>query len=262
MSMNDVYIGLYKLNTNHYLGEGAFATVHSATSCRDLKPVAIKIDKNTNINSLKHEANIIAYLNKHLPNADFVPTLYWYGMFANRATMVVSMCQPVLTINPIEVITILEAIHSVNIIHCDIKPDNFMMKAGKLVLIDFGLARTPVVKRVATTTLCGNPRYASYFIYLGQMPIYRDDLISAGYIFMELCGCPFSVIEPTEVIDDSIFHITNIQRRQQRTLAALLSLKIPKHLMQYFEYLYRDDLQTVDYTYLMSLFDNPETTIL
>jgi serine/threonine protein kinase len=258
MLHNHVYIGLYKLDTNHYLGEGAFATVYSATSCRDLKQVAIKIDKNTHINSLKHEANILAYLNKNLPNVAFLPTLYWYGTFANRATIVTPYYKPATRFNPVEVITILQAIHSVNIIHCDIKPDNFMINAEQLVLIDFGLARTPAKKQTLSTTLCGNPRYASYFIYLGHTPDYRDDLISAGYMFMEFCGYSFPVIAQE---NDSIFHTTNLQRKQQRTLTSLLSSNIPKHLMHYFEYLYRDDLQIVDYTYLLSLFDSLEIII-
>jgi predicted Ser/Thr protein kinase len=68
--MNDpVYIGLYKLDKNGFLGEGSFSTVHMATSCRyKSHKVAIKIDKNPGINSVKHEATILAYLNKMLPN--------------------------------------------------------------------------------------------------------------------------------------------------------------------------------------------------
>jgi hypothetical protein len=80
----NIRIGLYILDSSGNLGEGSFSTVHSATYCRaPYHKVAIKIDKHPEINSLKHEASILSYLNKQLPAATFIPTLYWYGIFGN-----------------------------------------------------------------------------------------------------------------------------------------------------------------------------------
>jgi len=261
-----MYIGFYKLDATKCLGEGSFSTVYAATSCRaPYQEVAIKIDKNPDINSVKHEANILSYLNRNLPNAKCIPILYWYGVFGKRACIVTPFYRSLTTtteqLNPIEVINILRTIHELNIVHCDIKPDNFMLmqNTGQLVLIDFGLAQTLNSKLSATTTVIGSLRYASYFVYLGQKPCPRDDLISAGYVFMEqLYNKPFLHINPRPDCKyelDSIYNINNLERKQQRTLNALLSYNLPKHLCMYFHYLYQEHSQ-IDYQYLQSLFQS------
>jgi serine/threonine protein kinase len=257
-----MYIGFYKLNTTQQLGEGSFSTVYLATSSRPpYQTVAIKIDKNPDINSLKHEATILSYLNYHLPSEQCIPTLYWYGVFGKRGCIVTPIYKA-LTIdflNPVEVINILQKIHKLNIVHCDIKPDNFMLtqNTNQLVLIDYGLAYNKTRTINTETTLRGSPRYASYFVYLGQQPQPRDDLISAGYVFMEqIYGMPFeTVVECPDYTYEltSIHHINNVKRKHQRTLEALLSCNLPKHLCLYFEHLYKENLQ-IDYQYLQSLF--------
>lgn len=270
---DNMYIGFYKLNATKCLGEGSFSNVYEATSSRPpYQTVAIKIDKNPTINSIKHEATILSYLNRHLPNLPCIPTLYWYGVFGKRACMVTPIYKPLATefLNPVEVICILETIHEIQVLHCDIKPENFMLTqhTNQLVLIDFGLARFIKQSVNTSTTVIGSPRYASYFIYLGQQPRPRDDLISAGYVFMEqIYGRPFPTIlqHPDYKYGfDNINNINNLERRQQRTLEALLSYNLPKHLCLYFKHLYQENSQ-IDYQYLQSLFqptqvDGLETT--
>ena len=39
-----------------------------------------------------------------------------------------------------EILKCVEAVHNKNIIHLDLKPDNFLMVSGVLKVIDFGLA--------------------------------------------------------------------------------------------------------------------------
>ena len=38
-------------------------------------------------------------------------------------------------------VQILQSIHEANVIHCDIKPANFMMKNDHIYLVDFGLSK-------------------------------------------------------------------------------------------------------------------------
>ncbi len=259
-----MYIGFYKLDATKCLGEGSFSTVYKAISSRPpYQHVAIKLDKHPDINSVKHEATILSYLNRNLPNAKFIPILYWYGVFGKRSCMVTPIYKPITAefLNPVEIISILQSIHALNILHCDIKPDNFMLTqtTNKIVLIDFGLAQTLQPNKSTTTTIIGSPRYASYFIYLGQNPCPRDDLISAGYVFMEqIYNCPFMSIEqcPDYKYEmDSIYNVNNLKRKQQRTLNALLSYNLPKHLCLYFDNLYQEHSQ-IDYQYLQSLFQS------
>lgn len=267
MAKSSIIINTYKLTNNSLIGEGSFATVHRAISHKNTY-VAIKINKDPSLNTIKHEAQILSYLNKQLPNADFIPILYWYGNFSGRSCIVTPIYVPLTTFNFINILSLLEAIHSVDIIHCDIKPDNFMQCpiTGNPVLIDFGLARA-VAPNKFNANLCGSPRYASYYCYLGCTPAPRDDLISAGYVLMEQLGYKFSVIEPLfDPIYEftHIYHKDNVLRKEQRTLEALLSYRLPKHLETYFQSLYSDN--SPDYQYLKSLFqplpmNDLETTI-
>lgn len=94
-------------------------------------------------------------------------------------------------------ISILEFVHSQDIIHRDIKPDNFAMghnkKNNMLYLIDFGLAkyyRDPVSKvhnpLILKKKLTGTARYASLNALQGIEQSRRDDLESVGYCLIYL----------------------------------------------------------------------------
>jgi serine/threonine protein kinase len=84
---------------------------------------------------------------------------------------------------------IIGQIHKQQIVHRDIKPENFMIKNGEMYIIDFGIANAiDNVEEIKDdndrTTIIGSPKYISYFIHQGYEPMYRDDLISAGYCFL------------------------------------------------------------------------------
>ena len=68
-----------------------------------------------------------------------------------------------------------------------------MMKNGELFLIDFGLATFYVdenFKHIECKRDCeyiiGTPKYISYNIHDGWEPSRRDDLISLGYLYLEI----------------------------------------------------------------------------
>ena len=82
----------------------------------------------------------------------------------------------------------LEAAHSVGVIHRDLKPQNIMRdKTGRILVMDFGLARTLDGDGMTQTgALVGTMDYMSPEQALGKELDQRSDLFALGLIFYEL----------------------------------------------------------------------------
>ena len=82
----------------------------------------------------------------------------------------------------------LEAAHGAGIIHRDLKPQNIMRnKNGRVLVMDFGLARTPEGEGMTRTgALVGTMEYMSPEQALGKELDQRSDLFAFGLIFYEL----------------------------------------------------------------------------
>lgn len=75
----------------------------------------------------------------------------------------------------------LRTIHEAGVVHRDIKPSNILVRAGRPVLLDFGLARQePVLDRVE-----GTPRYMAPEQLLGTAADHRVDLYAVGCMLFE-----------------------------------------------------------------------------
>jgi len=78
----------------------------------------------------------------------------------------------------------LEAIHKVGLIHRDIKPENIMLtRAGRVVVMDFGLARQEVE---GGGSVSGTPAYMAPEQAAGQTLDARADVYSAGVVLAEM----------------------------------------------------------------------------
>src|SRR5713101_8032376 len=88
----------------------------------------------------------------------------------------------------LQVCRALEAAHSAGIIHRDLKPQNIMRdKAGRILVMDFGLARTLEGDGMTQTgALVGTMDYMSPEQALGKDLDQRSDLFTLGLIFYEL----------------------------------------------------------------------------
>lgn len=90
------------------------------------------------------------------------------------------------------VLSILEQIHALYVVHRDLKPDNLMVKDEEVYLIDFGLATfyvdgatgDHISSDKSHRELVGSPLYASYHVHRGETHTRRDDLIQLGYIYL------------------------------------------------------------------------------
>jgi eukaryotic-like serine/threonine-protein kinase len=82
----------------------------------------------------------------------------------------------------------LEAAHGVGVIHRDLKPQNIMLdKGGRILVMDFGLARTLEGDGMTQTgAMVGTMEYMSPEQALAQSLDQRSDLFSVGLIFYEL----------------------------------------------------------------------------
>jgi len=98
---------------------------------------------------------------------------------------------------------VVTSLHGQHYVHCDIKPSNFMVQAGAVFLIDFGLAwqfRNPTTYlHIPCTTnhsVVGTPPFLSINGQQGHAQSHHDDLESLAYTIIFLaCGkLPWSAL--------------------------------------------------------------------
>ena len=98
-----------------------------------------------------------------------------------------------------DMLAVLKFVHSNNVIHRDIKPENIIRRKrdNKLVLVDFGAAKTTEGKDAAKTgTIIGSVAYIAPEQAVGK-PTFASDLYSLGATCLHL----LTNIEPTELFD-------------------------------------------------------------
>ena len=174
------------------------------------------------------------------------------------------------------VLSILNQIHDLYVVHRDIKPDNIMVSMrssqqlttestdgahsnlvddkGQVYLIDFGLATFYVDgatgMHVADTTdhreLVGSPLYASYNVHMGHTHSRRDDLIQLGYVYLYMLrggSLPWQGQNDRGPIDQGfspgqILHPANQRRMLAKQLDPVVYAHSSKHYQQYMNYVY------------------------
>jgi len=256
-TMSDTYIHVYRVIER--LGKGCFSTVFKAAHRTNDRIVAIKVEPRHA--TIKHESQILAYLGREL-SVDMrwcVPTLHWYGTFGGNICLAMTFySRPLTAIDDLiitldlcsQIVKAFRYIHDTGVIHCDVKPDNFMMDdRGRVVVIDFGFASLyrdfemgEHRPNIASTNLIGSPKYASYFVHQGNRISRRDDLISVGYLMMWLFGIEMEwnniVIGSSDLPVYDIHHPANVERAKYKKPEQLLSYLTNPYLISYFEGVY------------------------
>lgn len=187
------------------VGQGTFGKVFRGKHIRTNEDVAIKIQFKSIINVLQHEAKLY----KHLENTIGIPSMRNYGHQEGFHYLILDyLDKPLdkLEMTPSECITyfieavkVLETIHTLGILHRDIKPDNLMIKersleTNQVYIIDFGLSKWFLdssgnhMKEKTTKTMVGTIKYSSINVHNGIEPSRRDDLESLCYTFLSLYG--------------------------------------------------------------------------
>ena len=142
-----------KYNIDKFIGNGKFGKVYRGIINKTNTYVAIKLeDKSTSYKLLKRETSILKYL--YEKKCRSIPSVYWFGEIGDSMGLIMTyydcslfeylniktISESKLNYIMVKCIHILESIHSIFVIHRDIKPHNFMIKNGEIFLIDFGLA--------------------------------------------------------------------------------------------------------------------------
>jgi len=199
----DVLGGRYEIL--QILGEGGMGSVYKAMDRALDRPVALKIIRpqlanNPSILARFKQELLLAHQVTHknviriydLGDADGVT---YITMEFVEGTDLRALIQERKKFPPAEAVEItaqicraLEATHNVGVIHRDLKPQNIMRdKSGRILLMDFGLARTVAGDGMTQTgALVGTMEYMSPEQALAKDLDQRSDLFTLGLILYEL----------------------------------------------------------------------------
>ena len=200
----------YTINTKNLLGKGSFGRIYSGINKETGEEVAIKVElRNTDQPQLIYENKIY----KLLQGGFGFPKVYEFSTeskynilimdllgssiesLLNKSHKKFSFLTCLMIID--QIVTRLEYIHSKNLLHRDIKPDNFLIGRGNkkniIYAIDFGLSKKFRDSKTGLhipyrdgKDLTGTARYASINTHLGIEQSRRDDIEAVGYMMIYL----------------------------------------------------------------------------
>ncbi len=203
------------------VGHGGMSDVYQAKDLIFKREVAIKVIKYEFINNIENlirfqnEARISACLNH--PN---IIKIYDYGEIDNLPFIVNEFVKDQTLRDVLDfkrslsskeacsiMLQILDAViylHSKNIIHRDIKPQNiFYGVDGSVKLSDFGISvvKGSLMNVNENNKVVGTAQYLAPEIFKGNKPSFQSDIFALGILFFEIVTgrVPFDAKNPSEV---------------------------------------------------------------
>ena len=208
--LNKLIFGKYKIIKR--IGIGSNSIIFSGINIKKQELVALKIqEKNGFLNEdIEKEAYYLLQLKGY-----GIPKMISFGYFGKYSILIEELLGESLEIlfkqnknkekniklkdmamTGIQLIDRIEYIHSMNILHLDIKPSNFLVgykNPSLIYIIDFGLSKKYRSSRTGKHILfsknkysCGNLKYSSINNMKGIVSSRRDDLESLGYMLIYL----------------------------------------------------------------------------
>jgi serine/threonine protein kinase len=259
------------------LGSGSFGSVWRVIDKKTKKEYAVKIEDKNNKSRLKNEYKIYKKLREFGINFG-IPKVKCYFESQKKCYLIMqllgkSLDQVLNEINMpfdlatvlklgIQIIKLLEIIHSTGFLHRDIKPNNFLIGTGEdkdcVFIMDFGLSKKYMsggehIKINYDKSLVGTARYASINVHNGIEPSRRDDLESVGYmlIYLLVKKLPWQGLKKKKNSD----HIKLIGECKLKTSINELCKGLPECFKEYIKYCRELKYEEKpDYNYLKNLF--------
>ena len=203
--INQIFFEKYKILKK--IGQGSFGRIYSCQDIITKELFAIKVEQNSFQNNvLETESKFLSYL-----KGFGIPEIKYFGHTSKYHLLVETLLYKSLeniyseshgnfnlkdiSMIGIQILDRLEYIHNKNVIHRDIKPDNFVIGKNDdkkvIYIIDFGLAkkyRNPKtlehIHFKMTKRLTGTARYASINALKGGEQSRKDDLESLSYMLL------------------------------------------------------------------------------
>ncbi|KAG2130924.1 putative casein kinase [Suillus bovinus] len=187
--------GRYRLKDK--VGSGAYGEVYHASDIIGDGDVVVKLQciTGTTTTSLEHEYNVL----RQLGDTVGIPHVHWFGREDSYDALVLDCLgqsleslfkayqhsfshNTIVFIAP-QLVCHLQYIHSKHFIHCDLKPDNILIRTGKdahkIFLVDFGISKQYRCPRThlhiafkQTASLTGTPAFTSInstIVYLPEI---------------------------------------------------------------------------------------------
>jgi serine/threonine protein kinase len=271
----------YILQLKNKLGSGSFGDIYKAKNPLLNLEMAIKCEniKKSHHQRLKYEASVLKYLQGGVyPPPLGIPALYDFISTEKYNYLMMELLGPSLedlfdlchrkfslkTILSLadQMICRIEYLHSRNLVHRDIKPDNFLIGLNEnksiIYICDFGLCkrfRDQNGKHLIFKegkSLTGTARYASIYSHLGYEQSRRDDLESLVYslIYFSKGSLPWMGIKAQNKKEK----YNKIFEKKLSSTIGLLCQKLPNEFVDFFHYV--RELQydeKPNYKYLKSL---------
>jgi serine/threonine-protein kinase len=188
-------IGKYRID--RLLAEGGFATVYRARDTITGIPVALKIPhpglvKKETLEAFRKEVRLTAQLDHPnilpIKDAGVIDGLFYVASPLGRETLADRLSRRLAARTMVDLaVQMLEAVayaHRKRIMHCDIKPENFILfPENRVRLADFGVAK--VALRTLTASGSGTIGYVAPEQAMGK-PSFRSDVFSLGLVLYRM----------------------------------------------------------------------------
>jgi serine/threonine protein kinase len=198
----------FSIDPKKLLGKGSFGKIYAGVNKTTGEEIAIKLEP---ITTEQHQLIYEYKIYKYLQNGFGIPKVYECSRDKKYTILIMDLlgdslekkfneCDrkfSLLTVLMImeQLVTRIEFIHSKNLLHRDIKPDNFLVGRGKksniIYAIDFGLSKKYRDSKTGLhipyrdgKSLTGTARYASINTHLGVEQSRRDDIEALGYMMV------------------------------------------------------------------------------